>query len=123
MHELALARGVLEAALAHAGGRRVTQVEVTVGALRQVVPDSLAFNFEILARATACEGARLHQRLVAARLRCACGHEWELREPSFACPACGGSRVRVVAGEELRVESIEVDVEAEAGERRCTVRG
>ena len=116
MHELALARGILDAAVGHADGRRVTRVEVTVGALRQVVPDSLAFHFEVLARGTPCEGAGLRQRVTPARLRCECGHEWELAEPSFRCPRCGGGRPRVLSGEELLVESIEVE------EELCTAR-
>ncbi len=111
MHELALARAILASALEHADGRRVTSVEVRVGALRQVVPGSLAFNFEILARGTACEGAALEQRLEAARLRCACGAEWELEELSFQCPRCCGSDTQVTGGEQLWVESIEVEEE------------
>jgi hydrogenase nickel incorporation protein HypA/HybF len=114
MHELALARGVLAAALAHADGRRVRRVDVTVGALRQVVPDSLAFNFDVLAQGTPCEGARLEQHLTPARLRCECGEVWELQEPSFRCPRCGSARTSVLGGEELLVQAIEVE------EDRCT---
>jgi hydrogenase nickel incorporation protein HypA/HybF len=116
MHEMALARAILDAAVAHADGRRVTRVEVTVGALRQVVPGSLEFHFEILARGTLCEGASLSQRATPARLHCACGHEWQLTEPSFRCPRCGDGRARVLSGEELLVESIEVE------EELCTAR-
>ncbi len=116
MHELALARAILETALDRAEGRRVTGVEVSVGALRQVVPSSLAFGFEILARGTVCEGAAFEQRLQPARLRCACGAEWELEELSFRCPACGGSETEVRSGEELLIESIEVE------EEPCTAR-
>jgi len=111
MHELALARAILDASVSHARGGRVTRVDVTVGALRQVVPDSLAFHFEILARGTPCEGAKLRQRLTAARLRCACGAEWELTEPTFRCPRCRGAQTTVLCGEELLVESIEVEEE------------
>ena len=82
-----------------------------VGALRQVVPSSLAFNFEVLSRGTACEGAALEQQLEPARLRCACGAEWELEELSFLCPRCGGSDTQVIGGEELLIESIEVEEE------------
>lgn len=114
MHELALGRAILEHALAHADGRRVRRVDVSVGALRQVVCDSLAFNFEILARGTPCEGAVLAARTVPARLRCGCGEEWTLSEPSFRCPGCGGTQVAVIDGEQLRVDAIEVE---EAG---CT---
>ncbi|HXW58248.1 MAG TPA: hydrogenase maturation nickel metallochaperone HypA [Solirubrobacteraceae bacterium] len=111
MHELALARGILAAAVAHADGRRVKRVDVTVGALRQVVPSSLKFHFEILARETTCERARLEQRLIPAQLRCACGSEWELVELDFRCPRCGAAETEVVGGEELRVEEIEVEEE------------
>ena len=119
MHELALARGVLAAVLAHAEGRPVRRIDLTVGALRQVVPDSLAFNFGVIARGTPCQGALLEQHLEPARLRCSCGETWELRELSFRCPACGGSEASVIGGAELLVESIEVEEEGE----RCTARG
>ncbi|HYM46310.1 MAG TPA: hydrogenase maturation nickel metallochaperone HypA [Solirubrobacteraceae bacterium] len=109
MHEHALARSILDAAIRHSGGHRVAQIDVAVGALRQVVPDSLAFHFEILARETPCAGARLEQHLRPARLRCACGEEWELAEPSFRCPRCDGAQVRVTDGEQLLVESIEIE--------------
>jgi len=111
MHELALARAILATALDHAEGRRVVSVEVSVGALRQVVPSSLAFNFEVLARGSGCEHASLEQRLEPARARCECGAEWDLGELSFLCPRCGGGRTEVICGQELRVESIEIEEE------------
>jgi hydrogenase nickel incorporation protein HypA/HybF len=88
---------------------------MTMGALRQVVPASLEFYFEIVARDTVCEGARLQQELVAARLRCEeCGHEWEPEVPAFRCPGCESARVEMLAGDELEVESIEIEEEEEA---------
>jgi hydrogenase nickel incorporation protein HypA/HybF len=116
MHELAISRAILEQAVGHAGGRRVRRVCITVGALRQVVPDSLEFYFGILARETLCEGAELRAHAVPARLRCGCGAEWELGEPSFRCPDCGAGDAAIVGGEELRVDSIEVE------EAECTAR-
>ena len=59
MHELSLSSAIVETVERHADGRRVTVVSMRIGALRQVVPDSLAFYFEIVARGTVCEGARL----------------------------------------------------------------
>ena len=110
MHELSIATAVLDTAERHAGGRRVTVVSMRVGRLRQVVPESLAFYFEIVARGTLCEGARLDQELVPARLRCrACAREWGIDEPDFRCPGCGGVDVEVAAGQELEVESIDVE--------------
>lgn len=114
MHELSIGSAVVDTAIRHAGGRRVTVVRVRVGRLRQVVPDSLAFYFGVVARETICEGARLEQELVAARLRCrACSREWAVEAPAFRCPACAGGDVEVLSGEELEVESIELEVESE----------
>ena len=43
VHELSLSSAILETVLKHADGRKVNTVELTVGALRQVVPESLDF--------------------------------------------------------------------------------
>jgi len=113
VHELSISAAVVDTAVKHAAGRRVTVVSVRLGRLRQVIPESLAFYFELVARGTVCEGARLGQELVPARLRCtACAHEFEIEQPAFRCDACGGLEVDVVSGEELEVESIEVEEDA-----------
>jgi hydrogenase nickel incorporation protein HypA/HybF len=113
MHELSISSAVVETVVAHAAGRRVSAVTMTVGAFRQVVPASLEFYFGIVARGTVCEGARLRQELVPLRLGCSgCGEEWEPELPAFRCPGCGGSSVDVLRGNELEVESIEVEEEA-----------
>jgi hydrogenase nickel incorporation protein HypA/HybF len=115
MHELSVASAVVDTATRHAGGRRVTAVQLRVGHLRQVVPDSLAFYFDHVAAGTLCEGARLEQEVVPARLVCeSCEHEWELGEAMFRCPRCDATRVRIVAGNELCVESIEVEEREDA---------
>jgi hydrogenase nickel incorporation protein HypA/HybF len=111
MHELSLSSAILGTVVKHADGRRVSVVSLRVGALRQVVPDTLDFYFDIVAKETVCEGARLEQELIAARLRCAnCENEWEIELPVFMCPACGpAGRVEVASGDEFEVESIEVE--------------
>jgi hydrogenase nickel incorporation protein HypA/HybF len=112
MHEFSIASAVVATAVRHAAGRRVTVVTVRTGRLRQVVPDSLEFAFGILSRETVCEGARLEQEVVPARLRCSRGHAFEIELPVFRCPSCGSTDVAVLSGEELEVESIEVSEEA-----------
>ena len=117
MHELSVSAAVVDTAVRHAAGRKVTHVHLRVGALRQVVPDSLAFYFEIVARDTLCEGAVLEQELIGARLRCeSCKTEWEADAPAFRCPGCAGAAVTVVCGDELEVESIDVEQQ----EAACT---
>jgi hydrogenase nickel incorporation protein HypA/HybF len=113
VHELSIGSAVVDTAVRHAAGRPVTRVRLRVGVLRQVVPDSLAFYFEICARDTVCAGAALEQERIGARLRCdGCETEWATDVPAFRCPACAGADVTVVAGDELEVESIDVETEA-----------
>jgi hydrogenase nickel incorporation protein HypA/HybF len=111
MHELSLSSAIVNTVVKHAAGRPVSVVTMRVGALRQVVPDTLEFYFGFVAEGTVCEGARLDQELVPARLRCAgCEREWEIDVPVFMCPECGPSgRVEVASGDEFEVESIEVE--------------
>jgi hydrogenase nickel incorporation protein HypA/HybF len=105
VHELSLASAVVDTVERHAGGRPVAAIEMRIGALRQVVPESLELYVEIVGRGTVCEGAQLEVELVPARLAC-CGGEWE--PPSFRCPSCGGGGT-IVAGDEFLVESIELE--------------
>ena len=111
MHELSLSSAIVNTVVKHADGRPVSVVSLRVGALRQVVPDTLEFYFGFVSKGTVCEDARLEQELIAARLRCAvCEREWEIDLPVFACPDCGGgSRVEIASGNEFEVESIEVE--------------
>ncbi len=109
MHELSVATAVLGTALKHADGRPVELVAMRVGRLRQVVPDSLSFYWEIVTRDTICEDARLELDEIEARLRCdECGCEWEPLLAAFRCPDCASGAVKVVAGEELEIEYLEL---------------
>jgi hydrogenase nickel incorporation protein HypA/HybF len=110
VHELSLSSAIVNTVVKHAQSRRVTLVSLRVGRLRQVIPDTLEFYFEFVARDTVCEGARLDQQVIDPRLRCAeCWQEWEIEIPAFRCPECGGADVAVVQGDEFEVESIEVE--------------
>ena len=113
MHELSLSGAIVNTVVKHAAGRPVSVVSMRIGALRQVVPDTLEFYFGFVSKGTVCEGARLEQELIPARLRCAaCEREWEIELPVFMCPGCGSAgRVEVASGEEFEVESIEVEEE------------
>ena len=136
MHELSLSGAIVHTVERHAEGRRVTVVSMRIGTLRQVVPASLTFYFDIVARGTVCEGARLEHELVGALLRCGeCRREWDPAPspiathggpleampglPSFRCPECGGAGAEVLSGGEFEVESIEVE-SSETEEEQCT---
>jgi hydrogenase nickel incorporation protein HypA/HybF len=107
VHELSLAGAVVDTVVKHADGRPVSVVRLSVGQMRQVVPDSLDFYFGFVSKATVCEGATLEQNLITVRLRCpSCGREWGPEKPVFRCSDCDGIPATVLAGEEFAVDSI-----------------
>jgi hydrogenase nickel incorporation protein HypA/HybF len=110
MHELAIAGHVVDIAARHAAGRQVTKVYLKVGHLRQVVPSALTFSFELVAQATPVEGADLILEEVAAVGRCReCDTETTLKTFPFLCKVCGTMNLEITQGEELYVESLEME--------------
>jgi hydrogenase nickel incorporation protein HypA/HybF len=110
MHELSIAQAIVAVADRHAAGRSVYAVDVKVGHLRQVVPSALELAFELVTKETCLDGAELRIEAVAAAGRClACGADTVLEGFPLTCAACGGLDVEVTAGEELLVDSLELE--------------
>lgn len=109
MHELSLCGAIADIAERQAGDRPVGVIHVQVGQLRQVVPDTLEFCWSMVVADTPLDGSRLELDRVAALLRCRdCAAEFGLSEPlTFACAACGGIGVDVIAGEEFAVTALD----------------
>lgn len=110
MHELPVTQSILDLALQHAGGRRVTDIHLVIGELSKFVDDSIQFYWEIIARDTPAQGAQLHFRRVSAQFQCtACLETYPPDGHEFSCPHCGSARVRIIAGEEFSLEAIDVE--------------
>ncbi len=110
MHELSIAESVVQIAGRHADGRRVTKVYLKVGHLRQVVPSALAFSFELVAQGSPIEGAQLEMEEVPATGSCrGCGEKSRLVSFPLQCKVCGGFDLELLEGEELYVESLELE--------------
>lgn len=114
MHEMGIISGVLDAVNAsavEAGATRVLAVNLRVGQMTEAVEDALAFAFEALSEGTMCEGAELAIEWVEPTsicLECAC--EFEHDRFHRTCPECGSYQTVIVAGRELEIVSIEVDL-------------
>jgi hydrogenase nickel incorporation protein HypA/HybF len=109
MHELALAEAIVEAVRRRASGREVRQVAVRIGYLRQVVPDSLQFSWEMLVQGTDMAGCRLDIDHVPAVVVCAeCGATSTLEYPILMCPSCETRNVHLLSGEEFLLATMEV---------------
>ena len=110
MHELSLCQAIAGVVQTHAAGRRVDVVRVQVGALRQVVPESLSFCWTLVRDQADMPGAELELEFVTAEVECrGCGRQSQIASRfSVCCPRCDSADVAVLRGEELLVTSIEV---------------
>ena len=108
MHELAIAESVVDTVAERLPGAQVTCVHLEIGALSGVVPDSIRFCFDLATEGTGLAGARLEITEPPAWCRCrACGAEFRPDSPIVLCP-CGSPDVAVLAGEELKIVSVQV---------------
>lgn len=116
MHEMGIALEIIDIVKASipadAAGAAVARVNLRVGKLSAIVPESLRFCFEVAAKDTAVDGAELHIEEVPVTARCQdCRHEWEISEPVFSCASCGSGKVKLLSGKELDIVSIEISQE------------
>jgi hydrogenase nickel incorporation protein HypA/HybF len=112
MHEVSLIENVV--ALVEQERRnqtftRVNRIRLDVGVLGCVEPEALRFCFDAVTRGTIAEGALLEIETTQGEGWCAdCRRAVPLEERFGACPLCGGSRVRMTAGDALRLTEMEV---------------
>jgi hydrogenase nickel incorporation protein HypA/HybF len=113
MHEMALTESIVDILSEEArrqGFGRVRVVRLEIGALAHVEPAALSFCFDAVARGTVAEGAALDIIRAPGEGWCLdCGKTVPLTERFGACPDCGGRRVQMTAGDELRIQELEVD--------------
>lgn len=126
MHELGIMTGVLDAvetAARDAGALKVTKVSLSVGEMTEAIEDALRFAFQALQEMQEygmTAEAELEIRMIRPRSRCfECGAEYEHDRFHMLCPECGGFATELIAGREMQIDSIEVDLpddEPEANE-------
>ncbi len=108
MHELGITRNVVAICSEHARGAAVRRVTLEIGQLSAVLPESVRFCFDICAKGTPLEGARLEIIEVPGGALCqSCGAAVALSRPYGRC-ACGSADLKLVAGEELKIKDMEV---------------
>jgi hydrogenase nickel incorporation protein HypA/HybF len=122
MHEMSVTQAMLDLALEHAKGQRITDIHLRVGRLSGFVPESVEFYFEYLSKDTLAEGARLHFEIAPLEMTCMdCGRQADLSdwmdEPPRAIMVhalargcqCGSSNLRITGGAGFHMISLEVD--------------
>ncbi|OBC09003.1 hydrogenase expression protein HupH [Mycobacterium sp. 852013-50091_SCH5140682] len=109
MHELSICNSMLAIVRKHAQGRDVLTVHVQIGAMRQIVPDTLVYCWSLVTERSDLEGTELQVERVPAKIRCTnCGFEQVLDEFVMACASCSGHAVDLVEGNEFLITSLDL---------------
>jgi hydrogenase nickel incorporation protein HypA/HybF len=113
MHEFSLARALLREVAAQAEGCKgasVRGVSISVGEFSGVEAELLRLAFDELREHTCAAGAELTINPVALTALCpACGVEFPVQGFRFVCPRCEQGEVRIIRGDELRLESLTIE--------------
>jgi hydrogenase nickel incorporation protein HypA/HybF len=124
MHEMAVTQAMLDMALEHANGQRITDIYLQVGRMSLIVPECVEFYFEYLSRGTLAEGATLHFEIVPLEMTCLdCGRQADLSDWADDPPRaimvealargcqCGSNKLRVTGGTDFNMISLEVEMQ------------
>lgn len=100
---------IVEAQAKAAGATKVLMVRLEIGALSHVEPDAIAFCFDAVTAQGRAAGAKLEIDRIPGRGWCHdCMAEVEVAALGEPCPTCGGYKLQVSGGQDLRVKEIEV---------------
>jgi hydrogenase nickel incorporation protein HypA/HybF len=113
MHELPVTQNLLEIALRHAQqstAQRILSLNIVLGQYATIVDDSVQFYWDLIAQGTIAEGAKLNFIRIPAKLLCQdCNWQYTPDEDNLACPSCQSTHVKIIAGREFFLESIDVE--------------
>ena len=112
MHEVALATAVVDLVreqAAAASAARVTHLVLEIGVLSHVDAHALRFAIDAAARGSLAEGATIEIREPAGTAYCLdCETSVSIAARGAPCPTCGGDKLLVVGGDEMRLKEMEV---------------
>jgi hydrogenase nickel incorporation protein HypA/HybF len=113
MHEMSIAQSLIEIITEEMDKHDASvlrSVKLHIGKLTAIVPDSLAFCFEVITKGTPLDGARLDMVSIPLKAACnACGKTFEVEQYVFECPLCKSGDIETIAGKDLSIVEIEVD--------------
>lgn len=117
MHEMSLAesmREIVEDTARRHGAARVRAVRLRIGRLAPVEIEALRFCFDVVMKGGVADGARLEVEAVPGQGWCwDCEASVELGSLVDPCPRCGGAKLQVTGGTEMRVHEVDLGTPVE----------
>lgn len=110
MHELSLTQNILDVALKNAGNNRIVRVNLLIGQFSDEREEAIRFYWDDLAKDTPAQSAELSFKWVNAEMQCLeCNTVFQPAEETAVCPGCQSYRVKLLSGDDVRLDSIDVE--------------
>lgn len=113
MHELSVTKGVLKLCIEEGEKykvNKINKIKIKVGELTGLVPNCIAYYFNIVSKGTIAEEAEIIVEKVPVTINCEqCGFEGELGKNKYYCPSCNGIKYKIIKGREFYLDTMEVD--------------
>ena len=110
MHEFRITQKLLDVALQKAKTRRIVNINLLIGPFSEEREESIQFYWRDLAKGTCGEGAELRFEHMEADMKCfGCGGTLSLEDEGSLCRYCQHGRSQWLSGEDIKLESIEVE--------------
>ncbi len=113
MHEYTIGKSIMDTLInlkKQYPNKRITKVTIIAGKLRQILPQALFFYLDILKKDTEFSKIEFIYKEKPVKIKCnKCNKISKINELEFLCPLCGNYDIKVISGNELLIESIEVE--------------
>ena len=113
MHELAITQNMFDLIIEQAEkaeAKKIGEINLVIGELTGVVGDCVRFYFNFISKGTLAEEATLTFITIPPKAQCQeCKEIFKLKEFEWTCPHCRSKNLKIIAGKELFIESIEVE--------------
>ena len=110
MHEFALAQDIIETISTKVTDdlKKVSRIDIDVGAFSGVVADSLDFGIKVILEEKNNKEAKVNITTVPTIARCECGKEYELHDILESCPSCYSFNRKLLSGMDIVINSVEL---------------
>jgi len=109
MHELSVVQSMMKIVEKASKGKEVTKLVVKIGKMSGVEPYFLKESFDFFKEGSVCHNAEMEIIQTDVKVECYdCNAKSVIEGYDFHCPVCGSEKTKIISGEEMHIEYIEV---------------
>ena len=110
MHEFGLAQDIINTISSEVSSdvKKISQINIDVGAFSGIVVDSLDFGLRIILNEKKNTFAKININQVPTIVSCECGKEYEIKNMFENCPVCKSFNRKFISGMDIVINSVEL---------------